>query len=636
MRVNVLNSKEMSPQTAQVLRRQALDKRFATKPTDVLEELDRKVRDDPDPDMVFAVAELSYLHARRVERLSPKAALTSYGGALAHAYFYLFDESLATRADPYDPRFRLACDLYNRSLSRCIRLAQKKSGSIGEKFTLDFATGPVEVNVKHVGFLCDAKEFDHLLFADDYEVRGLENHYHTYGLGVPLIAVRTKAGNHSPVDKHYPPRQSIPASAFLRMTCKLRDAPTINRKATLELYDPSRVETIEVAGRQVPLESDLTTPLGYFLSHSRLHEVALAGLLRADKVQNLTGLYMVQPYEKGKIPVVMVHGLWSDPTTWMKVFNDLRGDPAIREKYQFWFFLYPTGNPILYSASLLRQSLAETIANVDPKGEDASLRQMVLVGHSMGGILSKAMAQDSGQALWENIASKPVDELNALPEERDLIKRVFFFNDQPFVRRIVFIATPHRGSSLTDRSAIRLVSRLIELPGTVLDTRARLVAKNPGVFDSSFAGSRTSIDNLSPENPVLRASATIPIDSSVTYHSIIGNIERGEPKDGSDGVVSYWSSHLEGAASELIVPFGHNAHDHPLAILEIRRILLEHLQAVEKDHPVQHADGSLTTPALPLARRANEPAASPRDESISAPPATPPLSPSPKARLHAN
>lgn len=590
MRATALTTRQLSPGTAQFLRRYDLDKKFALNPGEVIHALDRQIQKSPDPDAVFAVSELCYLTGRKVEKMARKAAMGYYAGALAHAYFYLFDESVGADKNPYDPRFRQACDLYNCSLAACIRLAQRQQHRLGDKLELAFADQRIEIKVERKGFAWKPDDVDEFLFASDYEVRGLENHYHGFGLGVPLIAVRERKEDDDPLGKFYLPIQSVPATAFLRMNCAATDARDKDRHATLELYDPLKTDSLQVAGRSVPLECDLTTPLGYCLSRARFQRFELEGLFRADKTQSAAGLYMVQPYEKGKIPVVMIHGIWSSPMTWMQMFNDLRGDPVVRDNFQFWFFLYPTGNPILYSSSLLRQALTEAMAGVDPKGKDPALDQMVLVGHSMGGILAKTMVQDSQNRVWEMISNRSVEKIQAAPAERELIQNVFFFQPQPFVRRVVFIATPHRGSDFTDRTIARLTSKMIFLPATILDASQRLASENPGAFSPTFERIPTSLDNLAPESPVIQATATLPLEKGVVFHSIMGNIRGGDAREGTDGVVPYSSSHLEGAASEYVVDAGHVCHTHPLAVLEVRRILLEHLAALKHSTPeVQRA-----------------------------------------------
>jgi hypothetical protein len=248
--------------------------------------------------------------------------------------------------------------LYNSALESCLRIArQEGTFRPGSTLRVETCDKILEVSISARGFRWEAEDFDNFEFVSDYDVEGLRNRYRTYGLGVPLIAVR-KNGNAPPdVERYYARGLSFPVTAFLRLhspnTSEQPAAGTSNRhlKAELELFDPLELTDVEVAGRTVPLESDLSTPLAYFLNDPNIQKLDTFGLLMPDKVQKIAGLYMVQPYQPGKIPVLMVHGLWSSPMTWMEALNDLRSDPALRDKYQFWFYLYPTGEPFWKSAA---------------------------------------------------------------------------------------------------------------------------------------------------------------------------------------------------------------------------------------------------------------------------------------------
>jgi pimeloyl-ACP methyl ester carboxylesterase len=305
---------------------------------------------------------------------------------------------------------------------------------------------------------------------------------------------------------------------------------------------------------------------------------------------------MLQPYEPGKIPVVFIHGLWSSPIIWMPVINDLQGDQTLRNHFQFWYFMYPTGNPFAYSAAMLRTSLNEAVRSLDPEGKDPALQRMVLVGHSMGGLLAKMMVQDSQSELWNLVSKQPIDQIQADEEERERIRQVFMFEPQPFVDRVVFIATPHRGSNVSKRFIGRLGSAMISLPRTLLESQDRLLDKNPDAFTQFFQKPLpTSVDNLSPDSPIIQAVANLEIDPKVRYHSIIGNTREGTIEAGNDGVVPYTSSHMEGAESEYIVPAGHSScQSHPLTVLEIQRILYDHITSSPDDVKVQHADLELS------------------------------------------
>lgn len=82
-----------------------------------------------------------------------------------------------------------------------------------------------------------------------------------------------------------------------------------------------------------------------------------------------------------------------------------------------------------------------------------------------------------------------------------------------------------------------------------------------------------SVDSLSPKSRFVNAVNTIPITPDVPYNTIIGDRGRGDSPNSSDGVVPYWSSHMNGAETEHIVPSNHSAHQDPQAIAEVLRIL---------------------------------------------------------------
>ncbi len=480
--------------------------------------------------------------------------------------------------------------LSNAATARFFRLTSGRTMRLDDSWRAALAARGVRVTIRRDEAVWDPESFDLLKFSADFEVLGLEHQYCVDGLGVPLVAIRRAhlkdLFRREGPDKFLMPRQVYPVTAVLRVT-RLRDPRSgLGPEASLELHDPLRYRRVTLAaGRTAPMAADLSTPLAYHLAHSPLPLLEQVGLLQPQWLERLAGLYMLQPYRPGKIPVVLIHGVWSSPRAWLQALNELRGDPAIRDRYQFWLFLYPTGNPVMASAATLREALTEIRQTIDPQAADPALNQMVLVGHSMGGLLAKMMLQDSGEALWGLVSSRPFADLRATPQQRDLLKRLYFFKPQPSVRRVVFISTPHRGSDLTDQFIGRMVDRLIRLPSSVRATYRALLKQNSADFFAASMrdGLPSSVDNLSRNNTLLMTLQRLPFAAGVPYHSIIGQKEPGPVEDGSDGIVPYVSAHLDGAASELVVPSNHSAQNQPDAIREIRRILMVHLARVDRE-----------------------------------------------------
>jgi pimeloyl-ACP methyl ester carboxylesterase len=590
---------EPTPRTLQLLRRYDLVSAREKNPEIALVRLQQEIETDPSPDKICSFAELAYLEGQRLEaRKKPKDALDAYATSVAHAYWFLLDPHLDRFRNPYDPQFRRACDLYNDSLAAAMRLVIKQNKlRPGETQIIQTGKKQFQVDVVLRG-PWHAEDIDRLEFVAEYQLEGgLSNQYHTYGLGVPLIAVRTSHKDESPAERFYPPGLCFPVTAFLRVQEQTREQAGANvHRCTLELYDPLFSSDIAVCNRLVPLETDLTTPLAYFLDNPVFREnesqLATLGLLRPNQTQGIKGLYMVEPFDPNRIPVVMVHGLWSSPTTWMEMFNDLRAFPEIRSRFQFWFFLYPTGQPFWVSAAKLRDTLAEVRQTLDPQFRNPNLDQLVLVGHSMGGLVSMLQTLESGDQFWRLLSNRPIEELRATPEETAKLAKSFYFHPNVSVKRVVTIGTPHRGSEFASDAVRELSRRVIRLPEMMLELGTKLSLTNPGYFNNKDLLTTTSIDSLSPECPIFDVMLAAPRAEWTRYHNIIGVVPKrtfvGRVSEEGDGVVTVKSAHLDNIASEISVQSDHLAvHRHPLAILEVRRILLEHISSLSG--PIQFA-----------------------------------------------
>ena len=348
----------------------------------------------------------------------------------------------------------------------------------------------------------------------------------------------------------------------------------------VKLYDTLDPSVVRSGGGPNPIAANYTAASALLLSHSRKVATSSASaFLRPDNPRFATGVYLIHPYDPNKIPILFVHGLISSPVSWQNLTNDLCSDPAILEHYQPWFFLYPTGQSVLESAQQLREDLLTTQRLFDPKGIAVASHHVVVIAHSMGGILAHTLVSDSGDALWNSFANKPFNDLSLRPEERKLISGVFFFRHQSCIDRVIFLAVPHRGSRLAAGTLGAIGNRLIRRSKAVAEAMRELTGDDPGLMRPYFArpsarSDPSSLISLAP-NPLLDSLAALPI--RVPFHSILGDRGLGGGRHSSDGVVPYSSSHLVGAESETIVPAGHTVFSSEAAVIEIKRILEKNL-----------------------------------------------------------
>ena len=570
---NPISEGELSNSARAVLHRYYLAESFALDPVGAIRTLQETAILDDRRDLVFALAEMSYLLGVRLRSSSSWADLDRAPDAFllsaVYAYFYLLGEGKEPPPTAYDNRFREACDLYNRALARAFPLDDGGIMTVaGGERTLPLGTLTLTVKTGRLSWRLD--EFDKFLPADAFAVHGFSVRNRTPGLGLPLIGV-TKEATDSPNGG------ALPVTAFLRIEGGIKEFGSGRDSATLELYSAYDDTEVKVNGRSVPLETDSTAPLAYRLNDPELWSFGLKKFFSGGRIDS--PLLLIQPYERGKIPVVFVHGTASSPVWWAEMLNTLRADPAIRKRFQFWFYQYNSSKLILMSGATLRETLTDMVQRLDPQGKDPALRQMVVVGHSQGGLLTKLSVVAPGERLWTNISDTALDDFDVDDEIKEMARRMFFFQPLPFVTRVVFISTPHRGSFLAKEWVRKLLKRVMTIPLDVLTLNPELYS---GLVDqfrvpATMRQMTTSIDSMSAENPNLQLLATLPLAPGVTGHSIIAVLPGMAVESGNDGVVAYRSAHLDGMASEFIVRADHSCQGHPFTIEAVRRILHEHI-----------------------------------------------------------
>jgi pimeloyl-ACP methyl ester carboxylesterase len=568
---NVLSVGEPSRFSQIILNRADLSAQFEKDPEAALRTLHTEaVSGRHEPQVLFALAELSFLHAERTTQRP------YYFAAALYAYAFLFPPPEVSAPELYDPRSRAACDLYNRALTKALLASDGQSVEFaGGVFPLPFGELELAFDAAQLTWL-DRRLTDFVSVAD-VDVKGLRNRYRRPGLGAPFAASTVAGAARSGLEVLASVK--LPVTAFLRLDDPWAQLRTRRLQARLELYRTFETETVQVGDRRVPLEAEPTAALAAELSVSDVWDFELGGFLAGDVFRQRlpTQLFALEPYQPGRIPVVFVHGTASSPARWAEMFNELQNDPGIRQRFQFWFFTYETGNPILYSAMRFREALQNAVATLDPAAQDPALRQMVLLGHSQGGLLVKLMVVDL-EARATRLLTPEVEE-RLTEETRALLRRMTAIRPLPFVRRVLFLATPHRGSYVAGNWLAHQSARLVHLSGAVRRGTDDLLTANPQLAAAIPVDQVGSVYGMTPGSPLVTALAPAPLAPGVTGHSIIAVKGDGPLEQETDGVVAYSSAHLEGVASELVVTSGHSVQQTPKAIEEVRRILREHGEA---------------------------------------------------------
>lgn len=400
------------------------------------------------------------------------------------------------------------------------------------------------------------------------------------GVGVPLVGriERTEA-----VKAEMPFLPPKGGNATLTATMRFDDTDAEGlRRCHLTLHNTLNTDTVEAPGGHRQLAAHFTAPKHLALSRRSFGLVSLQGLLYPEKAIGDCQLYRMDEYDPNRIPVVFVHGLMSDPHIWLNVVNAICADKMLRKKYQPWYFLYPTAMGVPQASAMLRQSLEAARNHFDPDHNDPGMSRMVLVGHSMGGLLSRMQVTDSGSHLWDNIFTKPPQQMNVSEKARQSLTTALFFKPLPYVSRTIFIATPHRGSTIASLNIVRRLTSLIRIPLDSLTIVNEVLYGNTDALSPQITKwgvfSFVSIGMLSEQHPFLQGlNQTTPVAS---HHSILGDRGRSGPREqSSDGVVPYWSSHLETAKSEQMVPHGHGCVEDREVVEEVVRVLREHLDS---------------------------------------------------------
>ena len=580
-RSDILSSGELSSYTASALQVLGLDRAVCLKDGEDCRSAMYGTSGLPDERRLPALAELWLLEAMTREK-AEEGRLASVAAYLetarfAYACLFLLERPMATR--PLEERPTQVRDYYNFAVQQAVSLLFQEWQEQGREASSHATAAGWDIRMAvEADTRLPAADLlpEAIIPASELDFDGLRNQYRRDGLGAEMVAALPKAEKEVAAwsQMRYPT-----LTAMVDFPGASLDEVLDTDEAILRIYDPFRTEQVLMRGFPVPLAANFTSGYGLWLARSSFATQSLSSLLGRGDMLKAPHVYLMQPYQPEKKTVIMVHGLASSPEAWINVANEIMGDEKLSREYQIWQVYYPTSFPIPINNAEIRKAITATLADLDPEGSAPASQDILLIGHSMGGILSRLMVSSSGEELWDALLHGRKLSSSVRRKAREQLSEYLFFEPLPQVGRAVFIAAPHRGTPFADKSIARFIAGLITLPVKVvtgvIEPAVQLIAPE-------LVGEKVPVNgiaNLSAKDDFIVNAARLPIAPGVTYHSIIGQDDMSEPlAESSDGIVPYSSSHLEGAASEKVIHSGHSVQETPEAILEIRRIMHEHLE----------------------------------------------------------
>lgn len=503
-------------------------------------------------------------------------ALDAYLQSARYAYAYLFYTPRNPGERAFETRQSQVLDFYNYATQQAVGSFFKLLPELGTDWNSRAIAGWNLLKPSTDVYLGSGDYIPkELIPAEGLRFSGLRNVYRRDGFGSEFVAI----GSPPPeTDQPWREPNYVPLTAVLEFPGDTLSSVLSTHDVRLFAKNPYLDSSITLDNQIIPLAANFTAPYGVWLARSGFATQSIRSLFGRGGITKPEVLLM-QPYDPNRLTVIMLHGLASSPEAWINVVNEVMGDEQLRRTYQVWEVYYPTNQPVAANRLEISKALEETIHHFDPTGHAVASRHIVLIGHSMGGVIARLLVSSSDDKLWSVVPQRK----DLTPEEKQKVRQLLApylqFEPMPQVTRAVFLAAPHRGTPVAQWKLARWIGNLIRLPVTLLEQSKNLTDAMQGKTTSGDTPTRlpNSIDNLSNEDPFIKASSTLPISSNVHYHTIVGVYKlKGPLNDSDDGVVPYASAHLDGADSELAVPAWHNVQDTPQAIMELRRILRLH------------------------------------------------------------
>lgn len=529
-------------------------------------------------------------------QLSPEA-LDAWLETARYSYAYLFFSGRTPAQRALEDRLTQVRDYYNYAV-------QQTSSAVFQRTRARAMEGedilrPVQVDRWTISTRFDQLKLQRipsqLVSASAVSFAGLRSSYRRDGFGAELVAVMDAPALAMAVESEegkanlpvFSEMPAINATTLLHFSGDTLEQVLATHDIQLDAYSPDATTSVMLRGQEVPLAGNFTAAYGLWLAQSGFATESLRTLFGRGEGIREPHIYLMQPYDPNRRIIFMLHGLASSPEAWVNLANEIMGDPEMRQHYQVWSVYYPTNAPIALNRYTVSKAFNRTLHHFDPSGTAPASHNMVFIGHSMGGVIARLMLSESGEVLWN-------DALTRFKLEGDRLKRVearlgplLHFSPQPNVERAIFLASPHKGTDAAGNKLGRMIGKLVRLPLTILGAFGDvfMALQDPGMADGRKPKEpriNNSIDNLKASDPFIEVSQTLPMQPGLKYHSIIA---KRKPEvataESDDGLVPYWSAHLDGALSEKVIVSGHSVQETPEAVMEVRRILREDLHEVD-------------------------------------------------------
>ena len=491
----------------------------------------------------------------------------------SYAYLFFSGRKISDRA--LEDRQTQVKDYYNFAVQNVIE--QLYRANKGKTLT-DFPVreGRWNIYIKNPEQLSENTETVKELIPDTVlSFKGLKNQYSADGLGARMVLSTEGSAKEKDQPWRLMPYSSV--TAMISFPGKSLNQILSADDVVVSTYDPSFVQSVKIGKTVVPLSANFSGAYGLWLANSDFASNSLSTIFGHGNIIDKPTVYLMRPYRKDLRTIILIHGLASSPEAWVNTANEIMGDKLLRDNYQIWQVYYPTNIPLLINRQEIAQAINRTIDHFDPSRTNPASKDITLIGHSMGGILTRLLVSDSGNTIIDALEQKYPQASEKINQMDPKFKSILRFKPLQGVSTAIFLAAPHQGTPYADASWARYLASFVKLPLSIVNKLGEMTLMIFGQ-DLPREINMTGVDNLSAKDPTIRVLAKLPISRNVTYYSIIGRENpEGPLEESSDGIVPYWSSHLDGAASEKVIVSGHSVQETPEVIIELRKILRNQL-----------------------------------------------------------